>query len=388
MHFDFQDIVSLITFALIGIFLIKDRKKIERHGLLFIRRSNFAKKFIENYGRKHSSAINKIAILAVITSLILMGVGLYYLTSITIKNITKPPGYKATPSVGLVLPTLKPICKPPYVICVPPLYWLIVILVVIGFHEPMHGLIAAANKIRIKSVGYAFLTILPAAFVEPDEKQFKKTKETTKIKVYSGGSFGNIISAVLFFGLLLLINKIFYVFFTPIGIAYDVIKDTPAYYSNLTGYMISINNISVNTIDKFITFMNSTKPNQTIVVITSTGKFNITLAKHPDNPNKGFIGVTNFREVYKLKNEYSFLKPVESSLISLLYWLAGLFNWIFFISIAVAIFNMLPIKPLDGGLMTESILKILNVKNAEKISNAISYFVLLMLLASIIYPII
>lgn len=384
---DVETLTTIFVFSLIAILLIKDRKKIERQGILFIRRSSFAKDFMESFGKKHSGIINKLAIIAVVVSFILMFVGIKYLVTMTMKNILRPEGYKPTPSVGLVLPTFSPICKPPYVICVPPLYWLIVILVVVSFHESMHGFIAASNKIKIKSVGYAFLAVLPAAFVEPDEKKLKKVSELTKLKVYAGGSFGNIISALLFFLLLIAIGKAFTIFFEPAGVAFDVINGTPAYYANLTGYLISINNVSTKTIDDFIAFMNTTKPNQTISILTSDGMFNLTLAEHPDKQGKGFIGITDFREVYSLKNDYQHLKKYEKHMIGAFSWLYGLLNWIFFINIAVAIFNMLPVKPLDGGLMIESLLKILKIKNAEKISNWISYLVLITLLVSVFSPI-
>jgi membrane-associated protease RseP (regulator of RpoE activity) len=52
---------------------------------------------------------------------------------------------------------------------------------------------------------------------------------------------------------------------------------------------------------------------------------------------------------------------------------ANVFFWIWFVNVNVAIFNALPIYPLDGGRMFNIVLKkIIRRRNSEKLINAIT----------------
>ena len=82
---------------------------------------------------------------------------------------------KALPAAGLVLPF-----KVKGSFYVPFFYWIISIFILALVHEMSHGIMARFYNIKVKSSGFAFigliLPIIPAAFVEPDEKQLKKAK--------------------------------------------------------------------------------------------------------------------------------------------------------------------------------------------------------------------
>jgi hypothetical protein len=74
-------------------------------------------------------------------------------------------------------------------------YWLIGLFLIALVHEMAHGIVAVANKIKIKSSGFAVLGIIaplfPAAFVEPDEKQMSKRPAIEQYSVLAAGPMIN-----------------------------------------------------------------------------------------------------------------------------------------------------------------------------------------------------
>lgn len=96
-------------------------------------------------------------------------------------------------SAKLVVPAvpIKGLCT--HAFCVPFWFWIISIFVIITPHELSHGFLMAAEKIKIKSLGFVWLLVFPGAFVEPDEKQFQKAKPVKRMKIASVGSIANII---------------------------------------------------------------------------------------------------------------------------------------------------------------------------------------------------
>ena len=100
--------------------------------------------------------------------------------------------------VALVLPF-----KMKGAIGVPFFYWIISIFIIAVIHEFSHGIVARAFKIKLKSSGFAFLAVLlpiiPAAFVEPDEKQLNKSPIYQQLSVFAAGPFSNILLAIIIF---------------------------------------------------------------------------------------------------------------------------------------------------------------------------------------------
>src|SRR4030042_4544999 len=107
----------------------------------------------------------------------------------------------------------------------PPFYfisWIIIIAVVAISHEFSHGIFSVNKEVKIKSTGFGFfpffLPVFLAAFVELDEKRMEKKKILPQMAVLSAGTFANLISAILLFGILLLF---FSLAFTPAGVIFD-----------------------------------------------------------------------------------------------------------------------------------------------------------------------
>lgn len=105
----------------------------------------------------------------------------------------------------LSAPTTTPAGVVPVVpgITIPFVEGLIAIFIAAVVHELSHGIIALAEKLRLKSSGGLFLSFLPiGAFVEPDEEQFKKAHIHKKRRVLVAGSASNF--AVFVIALILL----------------------------------------------------------------------------------------------------------------------------------------------------------------------------------------
>ena len=376
-----NDLPTLIFFLLVCLFLFLDRKNIKREGILLIRRSFYLREYIQKAGLKIKKVYPFLSILSTSIGFLLMFFGLFYLIKTTYLNIVRPEHYKPVPSIGIVVPQFKPICKPPYIICLPILHWICSIFTIVIFHEMMHGIFAAANNVKIKSIGYAFLVFLPAAFVEPDEKELMKKSSTKKIGIYSAGSFGNIICVLFFIILSLIFSSLFSFLFEPAGISYKVLNNTPAYYANLSGTILQIQNNSIKRIDDLIRVLSYFKPNDTIVIKTTSGIFRVKLTYHPENRSRAFLGITEIQETYRTK--FSFLKGYENSIkFSILDFLVFC-RLVILLNFAVSVVNMLPIKPLDGGLILEEILNILKIRKRKKVTKLVSLAVLLLIIISI-----
>lgn len=75
-------------------------------------------------------------------------------------------------------------------------YFLLSIPIVLVIHEGAHGIVAALEKIKIKTGGFAIFIAMFAGFVEPDEEEFEKAKKISKMRVIGAGATSNVIFAL------------------------------------------------------------------------------------------------------------------------------------------------------------------------------------------------
>src|SRR5207249_11208331 len=73
-------------------------------------------------------------------------------------------------------------------------YILISIAALLIPHEAAHGIASVLDKVPIKSSGVFLAIFLPGGFVEIDEEDLSKRKARTKLRVFAGGSFTNVVS--------------------------------------------------------------------------------------------------------------------------------------------------------------------------------------------------
>jgi membrane-associated protease RseP (regulator of RpoE activity) len=313
------------------------------------------------------------------------GIALYLLISSLIGLLSNPGVGQVVRELGpgsiLLLPGINPM--------LPIVYGWIAIVFAIAVHEGAHGVIARNVGLNVKSSGLLFFLIVPiGAFVDVDEEQIKKAKPVPALKVMAGGVGANIVvSAVCLLGILLLIGSL-----TPVidGVYInDVTDGLPAQTAGLQpkDVFISIDNATINNATELRTILDNKTAGDTIQVTVARGEnwqyefsttVNLTISD-----NRTVMGITSYDlfteqrlenyQTFSLDRLSMYLVPptLASGLVPFSDFLApfysspipqwqifanGLF-WIWFVNFNLAIFNALPIYPLDGGRIFNITLK-------------------------------
>ena len=334
------DVTAFIVFLLLILFhVIIRRKRIEFNSGIILEYWSGGLEWIKNFSEKHGNFLIKIGDASVIIGFILTFIGFAFILYALIIRI---------PTLAIALPSFGGYKYPGPIISVPFWYWLIVIFIVAFPHETFHAIFSTVEKVRIKRYGIVYFLLVPiAAFVDPDAKKLKKISLKGKLRIFSAGSFANILTSLV---VILLIIATSYV---TISNGVDFISTTPntsAYYANLTGTIKMINGVKINSIPDLISFLKKVKPNQTVNILTSKGNF---ILKLGEEKNKTIIGIYGLSNHYVLKNGKEMPWYARQFVI---YWYTLLW-WLFVFTLGVGIVNMLPAKPLDGGLVFEEILK-------------------------------
>ena len=246
MNLVVYDIIFLVLFlAFISFFLFKKRRNLKKEGLLYLYRTRWGIKLINKIGNKYPKTMRVLSYLSVGCGYLLM-IGVFYLVYTIVKiYLFVPDAVRAikVPPIMPLVPYLPQVFKldflPPFYFT----YWIIIIAIIAITHELAHGIFAAYNKVKIKKTGFGFfpffLPIFLAAFVELDEKMMSKRKNFAQRAILSAGTFANVLTAILFFGILVL----FFIFsFSASGIIYDSYAISAVSIAGIT----SINNISIN----------------------------------------------------------------------------------------------------------------------------------------------
>jgi len=259
---------------------------------------------------------------------------------------------------------------------VPFFYWIIAIFLIATVHEFAHGVVARYYGMRVKSTGFAFLgvvlPIIPAAFVEPDEKQIVKKKWEEQVAVYAAGPFINIVFGIL---------AILLVSFAFAPLAQSVIaSDAPsgigiASFSNESGlrdagigegeYLILLDGEPVYNATALLGFLEATEPYQNVRVTTNAGEYEVTLTEGLEDhgylgfqPKRAVVGalaahpwiVQNFVFAAASYNGlYPAPGPMPLWLAHIVIWTIGLMLFLFILNLGIGLFNLLPIFIADGA---------------------------------------
>lgn len=381
------EIISVLTFLLVlGILIYRDRKNIEFKSGLIIRRSTKGKKIIYDFAERHEKKLRVVGNIAVVIAIIASLYGMYLLLQSSYGIITRPT--EIIRPLRVVLPSVSGVELPGFILGVPFWYWIISVFLVMGIHEPMHALMARIEKIEIKSFGVLLFLILPGAFVDPNERQLKRLSVMKKLRIFAAGSFGNFLLAGIVLLLLLGYNFILDRIMVPIGVAFEnTIPDTGAYEAGMKGRIIQINSMEIKDLEDFSQAMSSVKPNDIVNVKTSEGEYTIKTVADPDDVSRPLIGIERPYVVFAYTGFLSKFGEVSNSTMSVIIWLSGLFGWVFLLNLGVGVFNLFPLKPLDGGLMLEEIANhFFKKRNGRIITNVISFFVLILVLFNLFGP--
>ncbi len=353
------------------------------------------------------------------------------------------------PEVALVIPGINPLLPLEFLG-----YVLLGLIVAIIVHEFSHGILSLADKIKVKSLGILYLIVPIGAFCEPDEEEVKKARILPRMRIYAAGPTANfivvLVSILLFSGLCMSAIQ-------PAdegAIIFTVDADSPASSLGLQSGVIitNFNNSRVQNGDEFFTVWNNTRANQTVSITylksgsehteeVLLGDKYVEYAKRPtvyvnneSYKGKGYLGVQSLLRdsVYQeyltiLKNPFfdfprglltfyslplvgyfAGYNPIVSPftdtyvisgplgvLPASVFWIiVNAIYWIFWLNLAVSLFNVLPMVPLDGGfLFNDGIRAILSrlkkgiqEETKEKIVKNVSLAISLMILGLILIP--
>ncbi len=257
------------------------------------------------------------------------------------------------PQAALLLPGVDIPGSPIFIPIFAGIISLIIIMVV---HEFGHGIVARAEGVGIKSIGVVLLAILPGAFVELDEEDVEKAKRSTKLRIYAAGSMFNMGTAAIAWVVVIILTASFipYAFqsdglkitsVTPGGPSEGILKE---------GMIVnSINGVSVNNREAYTNVIYKTTPGDKLTYVTDQGTYTITTTSQPYNASIAYPGTrseTHLMVKPDVGNIYGDTLPW------FLYNLADIARWVFLLNLMVGLFNLIPMKPLDGGILLEELL--------------------------------
>jgi membrane-associated protease RseP (regulator of RpoE activity) len=238
------------------------------------------------------------------------------------------PWVGSTGELGFIIPGLD--------IFVPLGYGVLSLILLLFVHEFAHGILARVHGLELKSTGLLTAGALPiGAFVEPDEETFLKSESIVKMRVLAMGSFANLtlsIGSILLIGMLLL----------PTG--NWVVADSNISVIQNGTILLGVDELNLSAMEEMNLSM--LKNRTTVNLTTSAGVFVL-------KPSE----LTGLKVKYK--PDYRYEATVMGA--SLSGMLSSALFWIFFFNLNIALVNLLPIVPFDGGKMVIELLTLFKV---------------------------
>jgi membrane-associated protease RseP (regulator of RpoE activity) len=349
---------------------------------------------------------------------------LFLLISFVIAIISFAPAREISRDLGPRSIFLIPILNP----YLPVGYVLISLIITIVVHEAGHGIVARVYNVKIESTGVVFFFVVPiGAFVNIEQKELEKTPLKYKSSILTAGVLNNMVLAgISLFGLYLVVSSLYPL---PVsggqeaGVLIDrVNKGSLAEKIHLTeGSVVqTIAGQNVRSIEDLRKLLHSNLGKTIEMTWTVKNKDivrgSITLPSSV-NENKGILGVTistvgdpktvlnDYKNLFSGTTALRLLTPptiqerivpysdlmderYNSTIFGSSYAiLANMFFWLWFVNFNVAVFNALPIGPLDGGQLYGSfIASRTKQKTAEAITSLMTYIMILVIFVTLVFP--
>jgi len=288
-------------------------------GLAVVVRSSRLAAQLESFGRSHRRALRLVGDASVVAGAALGALGLAFLHYNLLQLLTKSP--VASPVVPLV---------PGWTVGIDALpFFAAAVLVALFPHEFMHALVAAAEGVPVKSAGAFLLLLFPGGFVELDESALPQLSARAQARVFAAGSAAN---ALVFLLAVVAASTLVY----PAGVRVaGTLPGAPASSVLAPGdVIVEVSGVPTRTVSEFVAALSSHKPGEQVWVVVLRGSrvvnLSVTLASRPGEPGRPMLGVY-LQQAFNNEALYSLL------------W------WIMLVSGSVALLNMLPLYPLDGG---------------------------------------
>jgi membrane-associated protease RseP (regulator of RpoE activity) len=240
-------------------------------------------------------------------------------------------------------------------------YLLLAIGLAITIHELSHGIVASLEGIAITSAGIIIAPITFGGFVEPDEEEFEKAGLMEKLRLVSAGSMSNLIVG-------LLVTLIATSLFVPGSgvLVMSVEENGPAYLGGVRPWDViyGVNGMRIEYFTDLSAVMARVKPNDLLVVETTSGTREFLAGASSTNASQGFMGVYNLIDYFAVRG--GALSPQVTYHVNLTVY------WLHLLMINLAIFNMLPLYPLDGEAFVHALLKKWVKKNLKAVRVVVS----------------
>jgi len=344
-------------FSLVGLLLFIDRKNVEFSYGIIIRRWKRGQYVMDRWIFSHRKLLEVAGTLGVVFGFLASTLAMFSIGYATVVG---------KQSVMPILPTVGDYQYPTGIVSVPFWFWIVSVFVVLTVHEPMHAIYARLAGVPVRSWGVMTLFVLPlGAFVDPDMKKVYKLKLMQKLKIFAGGSFGNFLAAGVFIILLLALSSVLF--------GQANVPGGPADKAGLEGKILAVNGERIESLSNLSRILNNTEAGSTIQITTDRGTYEVMTTANEKTGHGSYIGVT-----FGLRPDYAEWAGSISVLMQLLRWLI-LFN------VGIGIFNMLPMRPFDGGHMFEAVLARLlgSDKSARTAINVTSLAVLALILFNV-----
>ena len=169
-------------------------------------------------------------------------------------------------------------------------------------------------------------------------------------------------------------------FFAEDGIAIDrIVSDSPSDGVLKEGMVLeAIDNHQITNSSDYLDVVSHYSPGDNVSVKTDQGSYTLTLDKNPNNDSRGYFGIQANKHFKLINNS---MGPIPWILFELL----ELFQWVAMLNLGIGLFNLLPLKPLDGGYMLEILLSYKLSENIYKpIVNALSVVMAMIIIFSIV----
>ncbi len=340
----------LIGFIVIWViaYLFKDKSFINIEGLVIMLKTD-----------KFKSIIDKIANISprfwkYFTNL-LIPIGFVVIVLMVVSLIWSLNMMFDQPTVSLILPGVDIPGSPLYI---PFISGLIALAIVVIVHEGGHGILARVENINLDSVGLLLFTIIPGAFVELNQKELDKANGMSKIRIYFAGPLANIVLCII--ALVIVASIGGFIASEDIYVSdgmeiTSVVPSSPSEGILENGMVIKqINNQTVTNTNQYTQVLNNTKIGDRLNITTTTNSYNIVMTSNPSNSTKSYMGIR--AKEHKIVSP-SAEKKYGNIIPEILLTLEEFFNLIFLLNLAVGTFNLVPMKPLDGGLIFEEIVR-------------------------------
>lgn len=323
-------------------------------------------KKLEVFSKKHGAVFRLFGSISALAGFIGMAVVAFFIVKALVVGGA---------GVSLVLPF-----KAKGVFYVPLLYWLLSLVIVAFMHELGHAVVAAAHGLKLKSAGFALVGIIapviPAAFVEPDEKKLALLPRRNQNAVFAAGPFANITAGiVLMAAFFLLLQPLSSVYYEHEGLRITgFMRGGVAEAAGLAvgDVVTAIDGHTVKTVADFEkAFVGKNAGN---IMIVAAGE-KVAAAKLAGTTDHPLLGIY----VEELKQPKSML----------FHFIYQLVYWLYLLSIGVGLFNLLPLGPIDGGRMLQTLLsKWLPEVSAKHAHITISLLFLSVVVTSLIFSIV